>query len=217
VSAAQPVSPLRVAVLISGGGTTLANLLEKITAGLLDIRVELVIASQAKAGGLAIAAQAGIPSLVIEQRDYPAVTEFSQAIFDACRAVHPHLIVMGGFLKLVTIPPDFRDRVVNIHPALIPAFCGHGYYGHHVHEAVLAYGAKVSGCTVHFVDNQYDHGPIILQRVVPVRDDDTPQSLAARVFEAECEAYPEALRQFAAGELRVEGRRVLRDASSSAD
>jgi phosphoribosylglycinamide formyltransferase-1 len=97
---------------------------------------------------------------------------------------------------------------MNIHPALIPAFCGSGMYGHHVHEAVLARGAKVSGCTVHFADNEYDHGPVILQRCVPVEDDDTADTLAARVFEAECEAYPEAVRLFAAGRLQVEGRRV---------
>ena len=89
--------------------------------------------------------------------------------------------------------------MVNIHPALIPAFCGEGFYGHRVHEAVLEYGAKLSGCTVHFADNQYDHGPVIVQRAVPVLDDDTPETLAARVFEAECEAYPEALRLIAAG------------------
>ncbi len=115
---------------------------------------------------------------------------------------------MGGYLTHVLIPPDFENRVLNIHPALIPAFCGRGFYGHHVHEAVLEYGAKVSGCTVHFVDNQYDHGPIILQKVVPVLDDDTPDSLAARVFAAECEAYPEALRLLGRGKVVVEGRSV---------
>jgi phosphoribosylglycinamide formyltransferase-1 len=98
--------------------------------------------------------------------------------------------------------------VLNIHPALIPAFCGKGYYGRRVHEAVLEFGAKVSGCTVHFADQEYDHGPIILQRAVPVLDSDTPETLAARVFEAECEAYPEALRLLAAGRIEVVGRRV---------
>ena len=116
---------------------------------------------------------------------------------------------MGGFLKHVLIPPDFTNRVVNIHPALIPAFSGKGFFGHHVHHAVLAYGVKVSGCTVHFVDNEYDHGPILLQRVVPVEENDTPESLAKRVFDAECEAYPEALRLLASGEVRVEDRKVF--------
>ena len=108
----------------------------------------------------------------------------------------------------VPVPDDFADRVMNIHPALIPAFCGKGFYGHRVHQAALETGVKVCGCTVHFADNVYDHGPIILQRAVPVLDDDTPDTLAARVFEQECEAYPEAIRLFAEGRLRVEGRRV---------
>ena len=103
---------------------------------------------------------------------------------------------------------DFRNRVLNIHPALIPAFSGKGFHGLHVHRAALEAGVKVSGCTVHFADNIYDHGPIVLQRVVPVQDDDTPDTLAARVFEQECEAYPEAIRLFAEGRLRIEGRRV---------
>jgi folate-dependent phosphoribosylglycinamide formyltransferase PurN len=115
---------------------------------------------------------------------------------------------MGGFLKHVLIPADFEHRVMNIHPGLIPAFCGQGFYGHHVHQAVLDYGVKISGCTVHFADNQYDHGPIILQRTVPVLDEDTPDTLAARIFEQECEAYPEAVRLFAEGRLQVVGRRV---------
>ena len=118
------------------------------------------------------------------------------------------LVVMGGFLKHVLVPPDFENRVTNIHPGLIPAFCGQGFYGLHVHQSVLEYGVKVSGCTIHFVDNQYDHGPIILQRVVPVLDDDTPHSLAARVFEAECEAYPQVLQWIAEGRVHVAGRRV---------
>jgi phosphoribosylglycinamide formyltransferase-1 len=119
------------------------------------------------------------------------------------------LVVMGGFIQHVLIPADFEHRVVNIHPSLIPAFCGKGYYGRHVHEAVLAYGAKLSGCTVHFVDNEYDHGPIVLQRAVPVLDADTPDSLAARVFAAECEAYPAAIRAIAVGEVEVVGRNVV--------
>jgi folate-dependent phosphoribosylglycinamide formyltransferase PurN len=104
---------------------------------------------------------------------------------------------------------------MNIHPALIPAFCGKGFYGHHVHESVLNYGVKVSGCTVHFADNAYDRGPIILQRVVPVLDTDTPEMLAARVFEQECEAYPEAIRLFAAGQLQIHGRTVRRAVSET--
>lgn len=201
-------SPLRLVVLISGGGTTLRNLLDKMAAGRLDARIELVISSNPAAGGLEHARAAGIATRVIQRRDFADDAGFGQAVFEACRLVNSDIVVMGGFLKFVPIPPDFEWRVVNIHPALIPAFCGQGFFGSHVHQAVLDYGAKVSGCTVHFVDNQYDHGPILLQRPVPVLDGDTAETLAARVFEAECEAYPEALRWIASGRLRAEGRRT---------
>ena len=198
----------RIAVLISGGGTTLQNFIEKIAAGQLPVEIGLVVSSNPTARGLQFARDAGIESVVIERNRFADQDAFSRAIFDHCRRVRADLVVMGGFLKRVTIPKDFTNRVVNIHPALVPAFCGDGFYGHRVHEAVLEYGAKLSGCTVHFADNQYDHGPVIVQKAVPVLDDDTPETLAARVFEAECEAYPEALRLIAAGRVTVEGRRV---------
>lgn len=199
---------LPIAVLISGGGTTLRNLIAKRDAGVLPIDIRLVIASNPAAGGLAYAQAANIRTLVAEKRKGITSDDYARDIFEPCRAAGVKVVVMGGFLKHVTIPPDFENRVVNIHPGLIPAFCGKGMYGHFVHEAVLEFGAKVSGCTVHFVDNQYDHGPIILQRVVPVLDDDTPDSLAARVFTAECEALPEALHLLAAGRVQLAGRRV---------
>jgi formyltetrahydrofolate-dependent phosphoribosylglycinamide formyltransferase len=201
-------SPFCIVVLISGGGTTLRNLIEKIKAGVLPVEIPLVISSNPAAGGIRFAQEAGISCEVIRRNGYAAQDDFSRAVFDRCRAATADVVVMGGFLKRLTIPDDFLNRVTNIHPALIPAFCGQRLYGHHVHEAVLQYGVKLSGCTVHFADNQYDHGPVILQKAVPVLDDDTPDTLAARVFEAECEAYPEALRLIAEGRVRVEGRRV---------
>ncbi len=204
----DPLPAFRIAVLISGGGTTLRNLIEKTAAGRLPVEIALVVSSSPTAGGLRFAQEAAIPSVVIERKAFAGQEEFSRVIFDRCRQSQADLVVMGGFLKRVTIPQDFANRVVNIHPALVPAFCGEGFYGHRVHEAVLEYGAKLSGCTVHFADNQYDHGPVILQRAVPVLDDDTPETVAARVFEAECEAYPEAIRLIAAGRVSVEGRRV---------
>jgi formyltetrahydrofolate-dependent phosphoribosylglycinamide formyltransferase len=201
--------PLRIAVLISGGGTTLRNLIERIGSGRLQrVQIALVISSSPEARGLEFAAQAGIPSAVVRPRGYPSQEEFSSAVFEQCRQATAGLVVMGGFLKRLTIPADFTNRVTNIHPALVPAFCGAGFYGHRVHEAVLEYGAKLSGCTVHFADNQYDHGPVILQQAVPVLEDDTPDTLAARVFEAECAAYPQAIQWIADGRVRVEGRRV---------
>jgi phosphoribosylglycinamide formyltransferase-1 len=199
---------LRIVVLISGGGTTLRNLIEKSRAGEVPIDIVLVISSTEKAGGLRFAQEANIPAVVVPFKQYADERAFSEAIFEHCRRVNPDFVVMGGFLKRLVIPEDFELRVLNIHPALIPAFCGKGYYGRRVHEAVLEFGAKVSGCTVHFADQEYDHGPIILQRAVPVLDSDTPETLAARVFEAECEAYPEALRLLAAGRIEVVGRRV---------
>ncbi len=205
----SPSSPLPLAVLISGGGTTLRNLLEKIDAGRLDARVKLVIASSPDAGGLQFAADASIPSSIVQRKEFLSTEDFSRAIFQPSREAGASVVVMAGFLKRVLIPADFENRVVNIHPALIPAFCGKGFYGLRVHRAVLDYGAKVTGCTVHFADNQYDHGPIILQKTVPVAGDDTPETLAARVFQTECEAYPEALQLLADGRVRVQGRRVV--------
>jgi formyltetrahydrofolate-dependent phosphoribosylglycinamide formyltransferase len=203
-----PATPLRLAVLLSGSGTTLQNLLDRIADGRLRAGVAVVVSSKADAFGLERARRAGIATLAVNRKEAGSLEAFSQRIFAACRDAGVDLVCLGGFLQLIHVPDDFLGRVMNIHPALIPAFCGKGYYGHRVHEAVLGYGAKVSGCTVHFADNQYDHGPIILQRAVAVLDDDTPQTLAARVFEQECEAYPEAIRLFAEGRLRIEGRRV---------
>ncbi|HEY7310981.1 MAG TPA: phosphoribosylglycinamide formyltransferase [Gemmataceae bacterium] len=201
-------TPLRLAVLLSGGGTTLQNLLDRIAAGTLRAEVAVVVANKADAFGLTRARAAGIPAFVVERKACASREEFSARIFAHCRTAGVDLVCMAGFLQLLHIPDDFLNRVMNIHPALIPAFCGKGYHGLAVHRAVLEAGVKVSGCTVHFADNEYDHGPIIAQRVVPVLDDDTPESLAARVFAAECEAYPDAIGWFAQGRLRVEGRRV---------
>jgi phosphoribosylglycinamide formyltransferase 1 len=208
MDAPRSKSPMPIAVLISGGGTTLRNLIEKIDAGELDVEIKLVISSNPRVRGMQYAEKAAIPMVAIEPGQYETQDAFSKSIFDRCRDAGVELVVLGGFLKRITVPEDYAERVVNIHPALMPSFCGRGYYGHHVHEAVLEYGAKVSGCTIHFADNQYDHGPVILQKTVPVLDDDTADTLAARVFEAECDAYPEALRLIAAGRVHIEGRRV---------
>jgi phosphoribosylglycinamide formyltransferase-1 len=166
------------------------------------------VSNVSDAFGLERARKAEIPAQVVDRRECGSREEFSRRIFETCRNAGADLVCMGGFLQLVRITADFTHRVMNIHPALIPAFCGKGFYGERVHQAVVETGVKVTGCTVHFADNEYDHGPIIVQRVVEVRDDDTVKTLAARVFEQECEAYPEAIRLFAEGRLRVEGRRV---------
>jgi phosphoribosylglycinamide formyltransferase-1 len=193
---------LPIAVLISGGGTTLRNLIEKIQAGSLPVEIKLVISSSPEARGLEYAQAAGIPTLAVEKNKSSSPAAFSEAIFQPCREAGVRCVVMGGFLKHVLIPPDFENRVVNIHPALLPAFGGQGMYGLKVHQAVLDAGAKATGCTVHFVDNQYDHGPVILQREVPVEPGDTAETLQARVFQAERALYPQALNLLATREFR---------------
>jgi formyltetrahydrofolate-dependent phosphoribosylglycinamide formyltransferase len=201
---------IRIAALISGGGTTVLNLQQQIDSGDLNAEIVRIIASRPDCAGIEKARNAGLAVEVIARKDFSSTVEFSAAIFRSVEESRADLVTLAGFLSLIEIPEAFRCRVMNVHPSLIPAFCGKGFHGRHVHEAVLARGAKVSGCTVHFADNEYDHGPIIVQRTVPVLDDDTSDTLATRVFEAECEAYPEAIRQFASGEIAIEGRRVRR-------
>ena len=200
------VRPIRLGVLISGGGTTLMNLLDQIRLGQLHAEVPLVIATQKNCKGVDRSLDVGLNCQVIRPKDFSGVAEFSNEVFAALRASRVDLVAMAGFLNLLHVPDDYRWRVINIHPSLIPAFCGHGYYGHHVHEAAIARGVKVSGCTVHFADNEYDHGPIILQRTVTVPDNCTADELAALVFEQEKLAYPEAIRRLAAGNVRINGR-----------
>ena len=209
----------KLVVAISGGGTTLRNLIDRIAGGTLDAEIVGVVATRDDIGGVAIANDAGLPIRVLRRDDFLPSPEadpdagdaaYSDALFDFVREQAADLVVMAGFLAFVEIPPDFEHRVLNIHPSLIPAFCGKGYYGLRVHRAVIERGCRVSGCTVHLVDNEYDHGPIVDQRVVDVDPADTPESLAARVFETECELYPAAIAAVAAGTLSVDGRRVVR-------
>lgn len=199
---------VKLAVLISGGGTTLQNFIDRIKDGSLNAEITCVVSSSAKAYGIERAERAGIPYTVVRLKDFTDTESFSEAIYEYVESFKPDLIALAGFLKRITVPKRWQNRIMNIHPALIPAFCGSGYYGIRVHQAVIEYGVKVSGCTVHFVDEEYDHGPIIIQKTVPVYADDTPEALQKRVFERECEAYPEAINLFATGRIRVVGRTV---------
>lgn len=199
---------IRLAVLLSGSGTTLQNIIDHIDQGKLDAEVVCVISSRANAYGLERARKHSIPAITVPFKQFPDTSAFSWAIWDEVRKYHADLAVLAGFMSLLEVPPDFAHKIMNVHPALIPAFCGKGMYGQHVHEAVLAYGVKVSGATVHFVDEHYDHGPIILQEAVPVLPDDTPDSLAERVQAKERELYPRAIQLYAEGRLRVENRIV---------
>ena len=199
---------LNLAVLLSGSGRTLENLQQVIMAGRLSARVAVVVSSKEDAYGLVRARQHGLEAVAVSRRSYPESQAFNAAV-NVVLAQYPiDLVILAGFLSLYEPPPALVGRVMNMHPALLPAFGGKGFYGNRVHRAVLESGVKLSGCTVHFADACYDHGPIILQAAVPVEDDDTVESLAARVFAAECTLYPQAIQLFAENRLRVEGRRV---------
>lgn len=198
--------PLRAAVLLSGGGRTLQNLLDEEG---LPLEVRTVISNTRKAYGLERARRAGLPTEVIPcpRRADPA--EASARVFAAVREAGAEWVLLAGFLRLLApIPEDFQGRVLNIHPSLIPAFAGPGFYGSRVHEAAIERGVRLSGCTVHFVDDHYDQGSILVQRSVPVEPGDTTETLAARVFAAECQAYPEAIRLLASGRARWEAGQV---------
>ena len=199
---------LNLAVLLSGSGRTLENFQQAIRAGRLNARVVVVVSSKEDAYGLVRAGQHGLEAVAVPRRSYPDPQAFNAAV-NAVFAYYPiDLVILAGFLSLYEPPPALVGRVMNMHPALLPAFGGKGFYGNRVHRAVLESGVKLSGCTVHFADACYDHGPIILQAAVPVEDDDTVESLAARVFAAECTLYPQAIQLFAENRLHVEGRRV---------
>jgi formyltetrahydrofolate-dependent phosphoribosylglycinamide formyltransferase len=199
---------LRIAVLVSGGGRTLQNFIDLRAAGALPVEIPLVIASRAGLGGTDRAVAAGLPSEVVDRREFSSLHAFSERVFTHCDEAKVDLICLAGWLALLEIPDRYNNRILNVHPALLPSFGGRGMYGHHVHQAVIDHGCKVSGCTVHFCDNTYDTGPIVSQRTCPVLDDDTANALAARVFEQEKIAYPEAIRLYAQARLKIEGRRV---------
>lgn len=201
-------SVLRVAVLLSGEGTSLENLCEQIDAGRVPARVACVIASKTDAGGITRARRRGIPAVALSRKQFRDGRSFNDALHAELERFEPDLVACLGFLSLFELRGVYEGRAINTHPALIPAFCGKGFYGRRVHEAVLASGVRVTGATVHFVDAQYDHGPIILQRAVPVLQGDTADSLAARVQAAERRIVPEAIRLFAEGRLAIEDTRV---------
>jgi formyltetrahydrofolate-dependent phosphoribosylglycinamide formyltransferase len=200
--------PVRLAVLLSGSGTTLQHLIDAIEAGTLDASIAIVISSQPEAYGLERARQHSLEAVCVPRRGFSTQGLYDAELNRLLDQHQPELIALAGYLHLLRFGRHYRERVMNIHPALIPAFCGKGFYGMRVHKAVLEYGVKVTGCTVHFADEVYDHGPIILQRAVPVLPQDTPESLARRVAVEERQAYPQAIQLFAEGRLKIEGRKV---------
>ncbi len=196
---------LKVAVLLSGTGRTLDNFHREIEAGRLNAEIVAVAASSSEAVGVEKARRYGYPVFAADEQNH---RELSRQINGFILPYQPDAIVLAGFMKLYFMPEDYEGRVLNIHPALVPAFCGKGYYGMKVHRAVVESGVKVTGCTVHFVSPVYDEGPIFLQECVPVRAGDTPENLAARVFELECRLYPKALNLLAEGRVKVNGNKV---------
>ena len=198
--------PIRSGVLFSGSGRTLENIAKRIEDRTLAARIVVSISSHPNAGGIERAQRLGIPCRVIDYKEWG--DEFAHEITRTLDQHDVELVLLAGFIRHYPVPDRYAGRILNIHPALLPAFGGKGFYGDRVHRAVLNAGAQFSGCTVHFVTDDYDSGPIILQRVVPVHADDTPGSLAERVFAEECIAYPEAIGLYAAGALGVNGNRV---------
>jgi phosphoribosylglycinamide formyltransferase-1 len=208
ISSVQNKKSIRLGVLISGGGTTLMNILNYIRKGWLNAEVTVVISSRSEVAGVEKVKNAGLNVKIIRKKDYSDVDEFSKRIEEELVAANVDLVVQGGWLCLWKIPKRFENRVMNIHPALLPSFGGQGMWGRHVHEAVLAAGCKISGCTVHFCTNEYDKGPIIVQRACEVKETDSPDTLAARVFQQECIAYPQAIKLFAEGRIIVQDGKV---------
>jgi formyltetrahydrofolate-dependent phosphoribosylglycinamide formyltransferase len=198
----------RLAVLLSGSGTTLENIFERVDGGELPVEVAVVISSRRDAYGIERAKRRGVPTHIVPRKRHASLEEFTEAVFARVREHGAEIVALAGFMVRIGVPEDFRGRILNVHPALLPSFGGKGYYGHFVHEAVLEHGCKVTGCTVHVVDDEYDHGPIVMQSCVEVREGDTPDSLAERVQAAERELYPAAIRALAEGRLVVEGGRA---------
>lgn len=205
----------KLAVLVSGGGTNLQAILDQLANGQLQgIQIACVIASKPGTYAEIRAQQAGIPCHVVRRADYPDLAAYDQAMLAALQPYAVDLIVLAGFLSLLgpQLVAAYRQRIINIHPSLVPAFCGPGLYGLKPHQAALDYGVKVTGATVHFVDEQYDEGPVLLQKAVTVLPDDTAESLQLRVMrEAEQVILPQAISLIAAGRVRIAGRHTLID------
>ena len=203
---------VRIAVLVSGGGTNLQALIDAQSRGeLKNGRIAAVLSSRPDAYALERAARAGIPGYVVARKDFASNREMPVALVDKLRELNIGLVVLAGFLHILTgeMVAAFPNAILNVHPALIPSFCGAGYYGLHVHEAALAYGVKLTGATVHFVNEEPDGGPIVLQRAVEILEGDTPEVLQRRVMEqAEWHILPQAVSLFCEGRLCVEGRIV---------
>jgi len=202
------VKECRIGVLVSGRGTNLQAIIDAVEAKRIRAKVAVVISNVKDAYALKRAERHNIPAIFIDHRKFPDRESFERAVVKELRRYKVELVLLAGFMRILSpyFIKEYRNRIMNIHPALLPAF--KGLYGEKVHKAVLESGAKFSGPTVHFVTEDVDGGPIILQKVVPVYDDDTPETLAKRVLEKEHEVYPEAVKLFVENRLKIEGKRV---------
>lgn len=207
------MNPIKIAVLISGHGrgSNMQAIIDACKDGRINGQVAIVIGVRNEAPAIERAQAAGVETLILNPKEFPSVDDYDTALFDALTSRGIDLICLAGYMRILgdSIVKKYRNRIMNTHPALIPMFCGKGMYGIHVMNAAIERGVKVSGCTVHFVDEEYDHGPIILQKVVPVLDDDTPESLWARILPEEHKTYVKAVQLFADGRLEVVNRRVI--------
>ena len=202
--------PLKIAVLASGEGTNLQAIIDAIKEGGLKAEIRAVISNNSGSGALRRARKEGLFGLHLSHKQFIAPEEFDQELLKVLGEREVELVCLAGYMKLLSprVIGAYRNRILNIHPALLPAFGGKGMFGQRVHQAVIEYGVKLTGVTVHIVDEKYDHGPIVLQRAVPVLDDDDAESLSQRVLEVEHRLYAEAINLFAEGRVKVEGRRV---------
>jgi len=206
------MKPIRIAVMVSGQGrgTNMQAIIDACRSGKVNGEVALVIGVKDDAPAMERASSQGIPTTAISPKTYTSAEDYDNAVFNALQSSSIDLICLAGYMRVLgqNVVDAYRDRIMNVHPALIPSFCGKGMYGHHVHEAVIARGVRFTGVTVHFVDEDYDTGPIILQSIVPVEQDDTPDTLAARVLISEHQTYTDAIALFAQGRVRVVDRKV---------
>lgn len=201
---------MNIAVFASGRGSNFQAILNAINEGRLPARVTLLVSNNSNSGALELARSQHIPAVHLSQKLFPSEEQYVGQLLELLRSHDVELIALAGYMKRVPtqVIRQYRNRIVNIHPALLPAFGGAGMYGIHVHEAVIASRAKITGATVHIVDEEYDKGPIVIQKSVEVMPDDTPETLAARVLPVEHEIYPKALAAFARNQVHIEGRRV---------
>ena len=207
------LTPIKIAVMVSGGGTNLQALIDAEASGIIKSgKISLVLSNKADAYALERARRAGIPTATVEKRSCKDAEDFESRLIEILDGAGIEIIVLAGFMSILSerFTSHYADRIINVHPSLIPSFCGKGYYGLHVHEAALEKGVKVSGATVHIVTPECDAGPIVLQKAVEVKQGDTPETLQKRIMEqAEWKILPEAVRLFCDGKMTVENNRVI--------